>query len=92
MNNLYQQLNKLVHETLENAFPDVATKAKQDGKSLDPQLVPASKPEFGDFQINGSLTLAKIIKKPPRQIAEAIVNALEKNNVHKIAIEIANNK
>ena len=34
---------------------------------LDPQMAPASKPEFGDFQANGALPLAKPLKQPPRQ-------------------------
>jgi arginyl-tRNA synthetase len=39
--------------------------------------VPASKPEFGDFQANGALPLAKPLKQAPRQIAGAIVEALQ---------------
>jgi arginyl-tRNA synthetase len=46
---------------------------------LDPQLAPASKPEFGDFQANGALPLAKPLKQAPRQIAGAIVEALQAN-------------
>jgi arginyl-tRNA synthetase len=34
--------------------------------------VPASKPEFGDFQANGALALAKPLGMKPRAIAEAI--------------------
>jgi arginyl-tRNA synthetase len=41
-----------------------------------PQLVPASKPEFGDFQFNGALSLAKPLGKPPSEIAEAVVMEL----------------
>ncbi len=44
-------------------------------------LVPASKPEFGDFQINCALALAKEIKQPPRQIAQQIADQLRKDNV-----------
>ena len=43
----------------------------------DPQLAPASKPEFGDFQANGALPLAKPLGRPPRQIAQAIVAQLQ---------------
>ncbi|MDP4830981.1 MAG: arginine--tRNA ligase, partial [Cyanobium sp. MAG_185] len=43
---------------------------------LDPQLAPASKPEFGDFQANGALPLAKPLGQPPRAIAQAIVAQL----------------
>ncbi|MCP9781379.1 MULTISPECIES: arginine--tRNA ligase [Cyanobium] len=46
------------------------------GQPLDPQLAPASKPEFGDFQANGALPLAKPLGQPPRAIATAIVKQL----------------
>ena len=41
--------------------------------------MPASKPEFGDFQINCALALAKEIKQP-RNIAQQIANQLQKDN------------
>ena len=44
-------------------------------------LVPASKPDFGDFQINCALALAKEIKQPPRQIAQQIADQLKKDSV-----------
>ena len=53
---------------MQRAFPDVT--------APDPQLAPASKPEFGDFQANGALPLAKPLGQPPRQIAAAIVAEL----------------
>ncbi|MFM8258801.1 MAG: arginine--tRNA ligase [Vulcanococcus sp.] len=45
-------------------------------RTLDPELAPASKPEFGDFQANGALPLAKPLGQPPRAIAQAIVAQL----------------
>jgi arginyl-tRNA synthetase len=54
---------------MQRAFPEV-------GQPLDPQLAPASKPEFGDFQANGALPLAKPLGQPPRAIATAIVEQL----------------
>ncbi len=73
---IYQILEKQVSIALKNAFPEATTSVGP----LDPHLVPATKAEFGDFQINGALALAKIIKKPPRQIAELIIQELQKNN------------
>ena len=58
------------------AFPEAAAAAEAIGKPLDPALGPASKPEFGDFQANGALALAKPLGQPPRKIAEAIVAEL----------------
>ncbi|QNI69298.1 arginine--tRNA ligase [Cyanobium sp. NS01] len=61
---------------LERAFPDQAAVARQGGGRLDPQLGAASKPEFGDFQANGALALAKPLGQAPRAIASALVAEL----------------
>jgi arginyl-tRNA synthetase len=63
-------LEAQLREAMQRAFPEVDA-------LLDPQLAPASKPEFGDFQANGALPLAKPLKQAPRQIAVAIVEALQ---------------
>ena len=68
-----------IKNALEQAFPEAASKAHESGSTLDPQLVPASKPEFGDFQVNGALQLAKPLKTSPRSIALAIIEQLQKN-------------
>jgi arginyl-tRNA synthetase len=57
-------------QALVSAFgPDLA--------DADPVLVPASKPEFGDFQANGAMALAKRLKTKPRAIAEQLVAHLK---------------
>ena len=63
-------LNSQLLGALERAFPEAAA-------PLDPQLGPASKPEFGDFQANGALPLARPLRLAPRAIASAIVAQLE---------------
>ncbi|WP_115070850.1 arginine--tRNA ligase [Synechococcus sp. UW179B] len=65
-----QALDTQLREAMQRAFPEVDA-------LLDPQLASASKPEFGDFQANGALPLAKPLKQAPRQIAGAIVEALQ---------------
>jgi arginyl-tRNA synthetase len=62
-------LEAQLRAAMERALPGAA-------RPLDPQLAPASKPEFGDFQANGALPLAKPLGQPPRQIAQAIVEQL----------------
>jgi len=59
-------LEAQLRAAMARALPEAA-------QPLDPQLAPASKPEFGDFQANGALPLAKPLGRPPRQIAQAIV-------------------
>ena len=65
-----QALDTQLRGAMQRAFPEVDA-------LLDPQLAAASKPEFGDFQANGALPLAKPLKQAPRQIAAAIVMALQ---------------
>ncbi|MFM7313656.1 MAG: arginine--tRNA ligase, partial [Cyanobium sp.] len=74
---LAQTLESQLRAAMERAFPEAASAAQEAGRSLDPQLAPASKPEFGDFQANGALPLAKPLGQPPRKIAEAIVQQLQ---------------
>jgi arginyl-tRNA synthetase len=70
-------LTERLQAALEQAFPAAAATARAGGGDLDPQLVPASKPEFGDFQANGALALAKLLGQPPRQVATAIRERLQ---------------
>ena len=69
-------LTERLRVALERAFPEAAAAARASGASLDPQLAPASKPEFGDFQANGALALAKSLRQAPRDVAKAIVAQL----------------
>jgi arginyl-tRNA synthetase len=62
-------LEAQLRAAMERALPGAA-------QPLDPQLAAASKPEFGDFQANGALPLAKPLGQAPRQIAQAIVEQL----------------
>jgi len=66
-------LESQLRAAMERAFPEAASASG----GLDPQLAPASKPEFGDFQANGALPLAKPLGQPPRKIAEAVVDQLK---------------
>jgi arginyl-tRNA synthetase len=72
-----QSLHSQLQAAMQRAFPAAAAAAGAAGNALDPQLAAASKPEFGDFQANGCLALAKPLGLPPRQIAEATVTALQ---------------
>ncbi|MCX5947151.1 MAG: arginine--tRNA ligase [Cyanobacteria bacterium] len=72
-----QALDTQLRAAMERAFPEAAAEASAAGRPLDPQLAPASKPEFGDFQANGALALAKPLQQAPRQIAAALLAELE---------------
>ena len=72
-----QTLETQLRAAMARAFPEAAAAAEAAGTPLDPQLTAASKPEFGDFQANGALPLAKPLGQPPRAIATAIVAQLQ---------------
>jgi len=78
-------LQQQLKAAIARAFPQAAA----DGEELDPALGPASKPEFGDFQANGALGLAKRLGKPPRLIAEAIAAQLQLDDTFKQLCEPA---
>lgn len=42
--------------------------------NIDPLVVPATNPKFGDYQCNVALPLAKTLKQPPRFIAQTIID------------------
>ena len=73
---VFQQLEIQLQRSIAAAFPEAADQARLAGLSLDPQLAAASKPEFGDFQANGALALARTLQLKPRAIAEQIVDQL----------------
>ncbi|MBD2307909.1 arginine--tRNA ligase [Chroococcidiopsis sp. FACHB-1243] len=72
-------------ETLEQLKPRfeqaLATVLGAEYAGVDPILVPASNPKFGDYQANVALPLAKQVGKPPRAIAEQIVSKLDVSDI-----------
>ncbi len=79
MRSLSRAIQPLIREALQRAFPEAAGNTRDFKSLFDPSLAPASKPEFGDFQINCALTLAKALKRSPKAIAVAIVDQLNMN-------------
>jgi len=72
MLSVFHRLSERLQLALDLSFPEAAAAAREAGRPLDPQLVAASKPEFGDFQANGALALAKPLGLKPRDVAAAI--------------------
>jgi len=66
-----------IAHTLETQLRAAMLRAFPALEDPDPQLAPASKPEFGDFQANGALPLAKPLGQAPRAIAAAVVAQLQ---------------
>ncbi|MCI5105792.1 MAG: arginine--tRNA ligase [Pseudomonadales bacterium] len=68
MKSFKQLLNQVVSDSL----------ARVSGiDAPDAHVITASRPEFGDYQANGVMALAKQLKTNPRQIAQAVVEDLQ---------------
>jgi arginyl-tRNA synthetase len=59
---------------LQEAFQAAFSELRQAGISI--RVQPSTDPRFGDFQCNDAMQLAKVLRKPPRAVAEAAVQAL----------------
>ncbi|HAX79036.1 MAG TPA: arginine--tRNA ligase [Cyanobacteria bacterium UBA11372] len=69
-------------EKLKNQFQLALVAAfGSDYAGVDPMLVSASNPKFGDYQSNAALSLAKQLGKPPRAIAETIIQHLDVSDI-----------
>ncbi|MFM9264729.1 arginine--tRNA ligase [Tychonema sp. BBK16] len=49
----------------------------ESASDTDPMLTATSNPNFGDFQCNAAMSLAKKLGKPPRAIAQTIIDNLD---------------
>ncbi|WP_075884062.1 arginine--tRNA ligase [Candidatus Protochlamydia sp. W-9] len=85
MNTLLSVLANLFQQATANAFSDLSV--------LDPnfqlEITPSTQEKFGHYQFNSAMKLAKLLKKNPRQVAEAIVNQLTSSLPPLSKIEIA---
>ena len=55
----------------------IAAAYGEDFAGTDPILRPAQKPEFGDYQANVAMALAKQVKAKPRDVAAKIIESLD---------------
>ncbi len=45
------------------------------------EVIPSSRPDLGQFQVNGALAAAKPLKRNPREVAQAILDALPQKEI-----------
>jgi arginyl-tRNA synthetase len=64
-----------------SSLPSLLSERVQAVAGVDPELRPATKPQFGHFQSNVALRLAKVEGRPPREVAARIVAALDLDDV-----------
>lgn len=67
METLKQSLNRLISHSLVSVSGDSACNAN---------VITASKPEFGDYQANGIMAVAKQLKTNPRVLAQSVTDHL----------------
>ena len=64
-------LKHILRQLVADALSEVSGLA-----DCDPNVITASKPEFGDYQSNGVMSIAKKISSNPRQLASAVVEKM----------------
>ncbi len=69
------KLKEEVNKVIKAAFDKAGIEAEPIG------VTEATKPEFGDFQFNGAMALAKVLKKNPREIATLITDNLDTSGI-----------
>lgn len=74
MNPTLEQLRLKFEQALVAAFGT-------DYAGVDPILVPASNPKFGDYQSNVALSLSKQLGQPPREIAQQLIQHLDVSDI-----------
>ena len=69
-------------DQLRNRFATaLVTAFGADVAQIDPLIVPASNPKFGDYQCNVAMSLAKALKQKPRAIAEQLVDKIDLSDI-----------
>jgi arginyl-tRNA synthetase len=79
MDNLLQILQKQAKEALEKAF----------GQEVSPEITISTQPQFGHYQCNNALKLAKELKANPREVAKKIIDAWDTSGSMIAKMEIA---
>lgn len=74
MTAIIEQLKTKVTSALIKAFGE-------EMKDKDPLIAGTNNPKYGDYQSNISMSLSKILKKNPREIAQEIINHLDINDI-----------
>lgn len=78
MQTVSQELQNKVDAALARVFGDAdVTSVSSDAL----RVVPTSNPQLGDYQFNGALPLAKVLKSNPRALAQQLVEKLDVSDI-----------
>jgi len=93
MKTLKSQINTILAFNLKKAFSNLLVSDVQGLSQTDliPDLSQSTQPQFGHYQCNNAMRIAKKIKKAPREVANLIVESINQENLSNIIekIEIA---
>lgn len=74
MHTIKSRLDTIVSEAMSQASGIAANE-------INAQVIYATRPEFGDYQANGVMAIAKRLGKKPRDLAQEVVAAMPKNDL-----------
>lgn len=77
-------LEKIIQQNLVKAIIDAGF--AEDSSAIDPKLTPSTRANFGHYQANCAMSLAKKLKQNPREIAQKIVATLDHSIYAKVEI------
>ncbi len=69
-----------VFQLVQDRFKQALTKI-EGAENAPAPLARSTRPEFGEYQFNGAMALAKMLKQNPRQIAQQILDVVELDDV-----------
>ena len=72
MKSLISILHSKFNQATQKAFPELSTEMGE----IPIELTTSTQDKFGHYQFNSAMKLTKVLKQPPRKIAELIVAAL----------------
>ncbi len=75
MNNEYTTIINILSNWIKEAFLNAFRTENIDVEKI--KVTASGNPEFGDYQCNDAMPLAKTLKKAPREIAQAVVDSAE---------------
>ncbi|MDF2440129.1 MAG: arginyl-tRNA synthetase, partial [Abditibacteriota bacterium] len=81
MQTIQQQLQNIVDQALQSTLNELGQTDISSVSRDALQVVPCANAQFGDYQWNGALPLAKVLKSNPRALAQSIVTKLEVSDV-----------
>lgn len=77
MLNILTELEEKIKKALVGAF------GRED---IFPEITPSTQPQFGDYQCNNGLKLAKELKLNPREVAQKLMDQIDRFGISKIEI------